>query len=65
MNAVVNRLLATKKAPQGAFFTPMGDLHNLPFGYVVLWLWVLGVRYEIIKRLLARCRAACPQAAVV
>ena len=30
MNAVVNRLLATKKAPQGAFFTPMGDLHNLP-----------------------------------
>ena len=30
MNAVVNRLLATKKAPQGAFFTPMVDLHNLP-----------------------------------
>jgi len=30
MNAVVNRLLATKKAPQGAFFKQMGDLHNLP-----------------------------------
>ena len=30
MNAVVNRLLATKKAPQGAFFTQRGDLHNLP-----------------------------------
>ncbi len=30
MNAVVNRLLATKKAPQGAFFTQKGDLHNLP-----------------------------------
>ena len=30
MNAVVNRLLATKKALQRAFFTPMGDLHNLP-----------------------------------
>ena len=41
MNAVVNRLLATKKAPQGAFFTQKGDLHNLPVGYVVLWLWWL------------------------
>ena len=30
MNAVVNRLLTTKKAPQGAFFTQRGDLHNLP-----------------------------------
>ena len=27
MNAVVNRLLATKKAPQGAFFTPMGEIY--------------------------------------
>ena len=41
MNAVVNRLLATKKAPQGAFFTQKGDLDNLPVGYVVLWLWWL------------------------
>ena len=30
MNAVVNRLLATKKALQRAFFTQKGDLHNLP-----------------------------------
>ena len=30
MNAVVNRLLATKKALQRAFFTQMGDLHNFP-----------------------------------